>query len=193
MTKSRLAMYSVAVAILLAIFWYVSARHQTPPGQPTLADVTQQSLVQLQREFNQSSGSERVLLLLSPTCPVCLQGGSEVNAVLKRHPDSKVRIFAIWEPILPTDWNRPTTHVLQRLNDARVIQVWDKNHLIANIMQTGAEGQRPRCCRHGGVWWDVIAAYPSGAHWENSLPVPELFNGTVVRTTPELEAKLSQR
>jgi hypothetical protein len=82
---------------------------------------------------------------------------------------------------------------LQRLNDARVIQVWDKNHLIANIMQTGAEGQRPRCCRHDGVWWDVIAAYPSGAHWENSLPVPELFNGTVVRTTPELEAKLSQR
>jgi hypothetical protein len=150
MTKSKWAIYTVAVTVLLAIFWYVSARHQTPPGQPPLADVTQQFLVQLQHEFNQSSSSERVLLLLSPTCPVCLQGSSEVNAVLKRHSDIKVRVFVIWEPILPTDWNKPTTHVLQRLNDTRVIQVWDKNHLIANLVQKGADGLRPRCCRHGG-------------------------------------------
>jgi hypothetical protein len=193
MTKSKWAIYSVAVAILLATFWYVAARHQTPPGQPPLADVDRQSLLDLQREFNQSSGSKRVLLLLSPTCPVCLQGGSEVNAILKRHPESDVRVFAIWEPILPTDWNKPTTHVLQRLNDERVIQVWDKNHLIAGLMQKGADGQRPRCCKRGGVWWDVIAAYSAGARWENSLPVPELLNGTVVRTAPDLEVKFSRQ
>lgn len=193
MTNSKWGIYTLAVALLLATIWYVSARHQTPTGQPPLADVTRQSVVQLQREFNQVSGSERVLLLLSPTCPACLQGGSEVNAVLKRHPESNVRVFVIWEPILPTDWNKPTTHVLQRLNDARVTQVWDKNHLIAGLMQNGAEGQTPRCCRHGGVLWDVIASYPSGAQWEGSLPRPELLNGTVVRAVPELEAKLSQQ
>ncbi len=192
MARSRWVIYCVAVAVVLATFWYVAARHQTPPGQPPLVEVTPDSLRQLQGEFNQSSGSERVLLLLSPTCPVCLQGGSEVEAVLKRHPASNVRVFVIWEPILPTDWNRPTTHGLQRLSDARVIQVWDKNHLIANLMEKGADGQCPRCCRHAGVWWDVIAAYSSGAHWEESLPVPELLNGTVVRTAPALEAKLSQ-
>ena len=192
MPQNRWIVFIAVVAAFLGTFWYVSVRHEAPVGQPPLADVTPQSLVQVQQEFNKSSSSERVVLLLSPTCPVCLQGSSEVNAVLKRHPDSDVRVFAIWEPMLPTDWNRPTTHVLQRLSDARVIQVWDKNHLIADLMEKGADGQRPRCCRRSGVWWDVIAAYPSGVHWEDSLPAPELLNGTVVRTAPELEAKLSQ-
>ncbi len=74
------------------------------------------------------------MLLISPTCPVCLEGDSAVEAVLRRHPRTEVRVFAVWEPMLPTDWSSPNTHVLARLSDPRVIQVWDKKHLIAGLI-----------------------------------------------------------
>jgi hypothetical protein len=116
-----------------------------------------------------------------------------VNAVLQRHPHSNARVFAIWEPILPTDWEKPTTHVLARLSDARVTQFWDKKHLIAELVQKEANGRRPACCTWNGIWWDVIAAYPPAAKGTSSLAAPGLLNGTIVQTAPQLEAKLAQQ
>ena len=95
----------------------------------------EQSLMQLKEEFIASQGSQRVLLLLSPTCPVCVEGSSVVIDVLRRHPARKIRVLAIWEPILPTDWNRPTSAVLDRLSDRRAIQWWDKQHVLATAVQ----------------------------------------------------------
>jgi hypothetical protein len=192
MTKRKWAVFVVIILVFLAVFWLVAARHQTPPGQPPLADINQQSLAQFRQEFNASSGSERVLLLLSPTCPVCVAGSSEVNAVLRHHPRSHVRVFAVWEPILPTDWNRPTSVVLHRLSDARATQMWDKQHLVADLVKNSADDLDPGCCKHNGVLWDIIAVYPPGAQWTDSLPAPELFAGPVVRGAPQWNAKLLQ-
>lgn len=193
MAKRSWVVFGIVAVVLLAILRYFAGGHQTPSGQPSLTEITSQSLPQFMQEFDSSTNTERVLLLLSPTCPVCQAGSSKVNAVLERHPNSNIRVFAVWEPILPTDWGRPTTHVLARLSDVRVTQFWDKKHLIADLVQKGANGQRPACCYWNGIWWDVIAAYPPAAKGTSSLPAPELLNGTVVRTAPQLEAKLTQR
>lgn len=193
MTKRKWTIFAAAIAVFVAIFLYIAVRHQTPPGQPPLANLTEQSLALLQQEFNASASSERVLLLLSPTCPVCVQGSSDVNAVLKRHPDGNVRVFAIWEPILPTDWSKPTTVVLDRLSDVRAIQYWDKQHLVANLLQQSVSNKRLGCCKRSGTLWDIIAAYPPGARWTDSLPAPEFFAGPVVRGAPQWETTLLQR
>jgi hypothetical protein len=190
MTKRKWVILACAAVAFLAIFWTAAARHQTPAGQPPLADLNPQSLKKIKQEFNTSPHSERVLLLLSPTCPVCVEGSSVVNAVLKQHPGSPVRIFAIWEPILPTDWNRPTSAVLHQLSDVRVVQMWDRHHLVAKLIQQSTAGQQPGCCKHNGTLWDVIAVYPPGAQWTDSLPAPEFFAGPVVRGAPHWETKL---
>lgn len=191
MTKRKWITFGIVAGTFLVLFWAVAARHQTPAGQPPLANVTHQSLAQLRQQFNAATDSERVLLLLSPTCPVCIQGSSRVNAILRSHPGSKIRVFAIWEPILPTDWNSPTSGVLSRLSDRRVFQWWDKQHLIAHLLQQSAAGQDPQCCRRNGTLWDVIAVYPPGAQWMETLPPPALFAGPVVRGAPLWDANVA--
>jgi len=184
--------FGIALIAFLAVFWAVAARHQTPSGQPSLADVTPQTVEQVKQEFNAAADSERVLLLLSPTCPVCIKGGSVVNEILRRNPGSKIRVIAIWEPMLPTDWNKPTSAVLDRLSDRRAIQWWDNQHLIANLLDRSVGGKKPGCCKRKGTLWDVIAVYPPGTKWTTeSLPATQFFAGPVVRGAPEWETQLT--
>ena len=183
---------AIVLALIALTLLAVIGRHQTPAGQPPLANLSDRSLPQLKAEFNESADSERVLLLLSPTCPVCVKGSSVVNAVLKSHPASKVRVIAVWEPILPTDWDRPTSVVLDMLSDRRAIQWWDNQHLVARLLSSSATGQDPRCCTRHGTLWDVIAVYPPGVRWNDSLPAPAYFAGPVVRGAPRWESNALQ-
>jgi len=192
MAKRYWVVSAIMVVAGLLIVRYFAVGHQTPSGQPNLRAITPQTLPQFEADFNGSAGVERVVLLMSPTCPVCLEGSSSVDAILKRHPESKIRIFAVWEPMLPTDWGRPSTHVMARLSDPRVTQFWDRNHLIAGLVEMGADGRRPACCTRNGHWWDVIAAYPPVSKWTSVAPVPELLNGTIVQTASQLGAQLNQ-
>jgi hypothetical protein len=95
-------------------------------------------------------------------------------------------VFAVWEPILPTDYSSPGTAVLARLSDPRVEQYWDKNHLFAEKLGHKIEsdvGQpQPKCCTRTGIQWDEVAVYPPGAHWDEQLPRAVFFNGPVVRS-----------
>jgi hypothetical protein len=179
---------SVVVVLLLGGLYFTRRSH-TPTGQPALVDLRMTSLLTLQTEFNRESASSRVILLLSPTCPTCLQGASAVEDILNRYPRRQVVVFAVWEPMLPTDWSKPGTSVLQRLSDNRVRQFWDADHTVASALKTAEEaGQlHPNCCRRNGVLWDLIAAYPMGTVWSNTLPLPILFDGTVVRSAHELD------
>jgi hypothetical protein len=67
---------------------------------------------------------------------------------LKNHPESSVVVFAVWEPILPTDWSAPGTSLLHRLNDRRVRQFWDPGHVLAAVIKKAeTSGQlHPDCC-----------------------------------------------
>ena len=91
-------------------------------------------------------------------------------------------VFAVWEPILPTDWMPPTTGALSRLSDRRIRQFWDKNHAVAEILaQSRVDQPQPDCCRRRGTLWDLVAVYPPGAEWRATLPVATVFDGPVVR------------
>jgi hypothetical protein len=101
-----------------------------------------------------------------------------------------VAVFAVWEPILPTDWSAPGTSVLNRLNDRRVQQFWDPGHVVAAVIKKAeTSGKRhPDCCEARGFFWDLTAAYAPGLRWRDSLPEPILLNGPVVQTTSELDS-----
>jgi hypothetical protein len=106
-----------------------------------------------------------------------------VQKMLDQHSNAKVRVFAVWEPILPTDWSAPTTSALGRLSDRRVAQFWDKEHTVAKLMAASRNPEaKPDCCNRRGILWDLIAVYPAGAVWDEKLLPVRLFNGPVVRT-----------
>ena len=95
-------------------------------------------------------------------------------------------MFAVWEPILPTDYSSPGTAILARLSDPRVTQYWDKNHLFAE--QLGSKiaadaGQpKPNCCTRQGIQWDEIAVYGQDTQWDGQLPRAVYLNGPVVHS-----------
>jgi hypothetical protein len=103
-------------------------------------------------------------------------------------------VFAIWEPILPTDWSAPGTGVLNRLNDRRVRQFWDPGHVLAAVIKKAeTSGQlHPDCCDHNGFFWDLAAVYAPGSRWNDLLPEPVLLNGPVVQNAAALESIVSK-
>jgi hypothetical protein len=106
--------------------------------------------------------------------------------MLERTSNTKVRVFAVWEPILPTDWIEPSRLTLNRFADSRVRQFWDKSHALAQVMADASDSQpKPKCCNRKGVLWDLIAVYPAGAVWNDRLPPAIVFDGPVVKVVPD--------
>lgn len=192
MTRTPAVCLAVLVTLVLGGV-YVTRHGRTPAGQPQLVELKKTSLSTLQAGFNRESGKLRVILLLSPMCPTCLEGASAVEDVLKRHPDSRIVVFAVWEPMLSTDWSKPGTSALQRLSDSRVQQFWDVDHTMAAALAVTEEATQlhPSCCKRSGVLWDLIAAYPAGPVWSNTVPRPVFFDGTMVQSAAGLEGVIN--
>ena len=112
--------------------------------------------------------------------------------MLDSHPDPKVRVFAVWLPILPTDFTPPNTSVLGRISDGRVQQFWDPDHLVAKEIAAAARPPQPEpdCCEQDGILWDLAAVYPKGARWDARLPAATFLNGPVVHVKNGIDAAL---
>jgi CBS-domain-containing membrane protein len=62
--------WAIVLAVALAIgggILYLTRPGRPPAGQPPLVEITGPSLAALQAEFNRTSYSLRIILLLSPT------------------------------------------------------------------------------------------------------------------------------
>jgi hypothetical protein len=114
---------------------------------------------------------------------------------LRRFPNVPVTVFAVWEPMLPTDVSAPTTGTLARLSDRRVRQFYDADHLLAKRLKADARPPQPDpdCCTQKDVFWDLMAIYPPGAQWTDRAPVAAFFNGPVVDVIDGLERVLSEK
>ncbi len=99
-----------------------------------------------------------------------MQGASAFQKLLDEQREGKIKVFVIWEPVLPTDLAAPSTMTLKRIFDTRASQYWDKEHLVSkSIGETD------------GVVWDYVAVYPQGKLWEKGPPEPIYSHNPVVR------------
>jgi hypothetical protein len=81
-----------------------------------------------------------------------------------------VRVFVIWEPVLPTDFVAPSTSALGRIPDARAAQYWDGKRALSHLL-----GEHNR----SSVIWDYIAVYAPGELWQDAPPKPTYSDGPV--------------
>lgn len=95
-----------------------------------------------------------------------------MQKLLDEQRDSRIRVFVIWEPVLPTDLGAPSTRTLARLSDVRASQYWDKDHLVS---QSLGEGDK------SSVVWDYVGIYPTGKLWDQAPPRPVYSSVPVVR------------
>ena len=121
-----------------------------------------------------------------------MRGASAVESILEQRANEPIRVFAVWQPILPTDWAAPASSVLKRLSDRRVQQYWDPNHVLATRMKNDARGPQPvqDCCVRSGILWDLAAVYLPDATWSDRIPAAVVFNGPVVDVISEIESAL---
>lgn len=111
-----------------------------------------------------------------------------MDQVLKQ-VNSPIRVLVVWEPMLPTDWSRPSGMVQARISDPRAIQFWDKNHLVAKeLKQQLASSQI--CCQRNGIVWDVAAIFPKQIQWGSSAPL--FFGGAVADVADQVRQTLVQ-
>jgi hypothetical protein len=78
--------------------------------------------------------------------------------------------------MLPTDWSKPSGFVMARISDSRVVQFWDKDHLIAQELRQQLSSSQI-CCQRNGIIWDVAALYPNNVQWDSA---PVFFGGAVL-------------
>ena len=118
-----------------------------------------------------------------------LRGASAIEKWLEQARSLPIRVLVVWEPILPTDWSRPSGMVQSRISDTRVIQYWDDDHLIAGELRHQLSSE-PSCCQRSGVLWDLAVLYGRQAQWGNSSP-PLFAGGPVVKAAPVLEERFA--
>ncbi len=92
--------------------------------------------------------------------------------MLNEMNNNDIRVFVVWEPVLPTDLAPPSTAALARVPDRRVTQYWDGKRALSRLM-----GEHDRA----SVVWDYIAVFEPGATWQDAPPKP-VFSDHPVRT-----------
>lgn len=101
-----------------------------------------------------------------------MRGASALESLLETQKNPRLRVFVVWEPVLPTDLSAPSTITLRRIRDARVKQYWDRQRVLSHVM---GEHDRP------SVVWDYIAVYKPEQLWTDAPPQPEFKGKPVVR------------
>lgn len=105
-----------------------------------------------------------------------MRGASAFQKLLAEQPASDVRVFVIWEPVLPSDLFAPSSSTLSRIYDARVSQYWDKPRVVSRSM-----GETD----HNSIVWDIVAVYQPGKLWEQAPPEPSYSGGAVADVIDE--------
>jgi hypothetical protein len=111
-----------------------------------------------------------------------------------QHPEWKVRVLVVWEPILVTDWSAPSGGTLARISDTRARQFWDPNHEVSVALEKMARqiGSAPRTNSGKGFYWDQAIVFAPQSRWENDK-APSFWQGPVYQVIPALEESLSRQ
>jgi len=89
--------------------------------------------------------------------------------------------------MLPTDWLRPGGMVQARISDSRVVQFWDKDHLVAKELEKQLSSSQI-CCQRNGILWDVASLYPRNGQWGTP---PAFFGGAVLDVAGDVRQHLA--
>lgn len=116
-----------------------------------------------------------------------MRGSSAIEEILKQNRSADLRVLVVWEPMLPTDWSRPSGRVQSRISDPRVVQFWDKDHLVAKELQQQLSSSQI-CCQRNGIIWDIAALYPNNVQWGSP---PAFFGGAVLDVASEVRKRVS--
>lgn len=145
------------------------------------------SIDALRKQFNADRGRVRMVLLLSPTCPMCVQGAQWIQKeVLDRYPTASISLYVIWLPMLPSDardkWNPELIH------DDRATQFWDEQRTASVWFQKNL----PDCPTLPRGAWDAVYLFDDNASWGSVPTKPVACATPIYRATDDIAKAVSQ-
>jgi hypothetical protein len=118
---------------------------------------------------------------------VCARGARWVRTdVLGKFPSARLRVYAVWQPILPTDFRFTRRESL--LADSRVIHLWDRNKAVGRWFATYRGGEDD--CFMGDVAWDLFYLFGPDAHWGERPDPLVACGGPVIEKSEKLAAAI---
>lgn len=148
----------------VVVLGFVSvAAYQFSGGQDYSKDIGS-----VRKQFNAGKGKARLLILVSPTCGLCLHGASEIQKVLDRLPGKDVAVYSVWVPVLASDGEFAVGRATKNLTDQRVTHYWDADAVfVKSFAPVLGLGNNPA--------WDVYLLYDQNAEWNDTPPKPEFW------------------
>jgi hypothetical protein len=155
----------------------MSMTHFTPTPQPPLQFLDDSTFVQLRDAFNLAADRPRLLLIVSPTCPHCLQGAAAVERMLQDRSAQPLSVLVVWMRVtIPDRTTVPNSLVLERVHDPRAIQFWDPGRLISKTMLADLPPETwPAIADTTDkplLVWNMGAVFAPGVRWTDRFPAP---------------------
>ena len=120
-----------------------------------------------------------------------MRGASAIDDVLATLPYERVRVYAVWEPVLGEDTGVPDDS-LAALDDERVRHFWDADKLLARALGGAPRFQKDVGFNMKGTLWDVALVYPPGVTWDAGRD-PLFAGGQVYKVTEDVRGWIRAR
>jgi len=123
----------------------------------------------LRSRFEEDRDKVRLLIILSPTCPMCRNGARLIqHHILDSIKDPNLRVYVVWEAVAPPDTREKALQSAALIADPRVLQLWSPDRFAGKTFQkaVGLEGMPA---------FDVFLLFDRGREWKESPPVIDSF------------------
>lgn len=138
---------------------------------------------ELRQRFDKDAGKVRLVVLLSPTCSVCIRMARMIQRyLLEEVDDPRLAVYLVWGPMLEGDNQEVAKTMPTHATDRRAVHYWTANADLAKLFSESLKSPSPA--------WDVLFFFGPGARWTNSpqpadyahqqgksLPLDHQFNG----------------
>ncbi len=140
---------------------------------------------ELPAAFDAGATSLQLVMLVSPTCPICLDGVLVIRESLAELGSAEIMIHVVWVPVLKGDSPEAAQDSAQLLgHTSPVAHYWDVERALSNgycdLLRLPERGRT--------VAWDLYMIYERGARWTADPPMPKLWmQQLLLDDVPELE------
>lgn len=101
--------------------------------------------------------------------------------ILEKYPSRKVRVYAVWFSMLPTDARAGWRWTSRVITDPRVEHFWDGKKVVGRWL--AENGDSPG----SGVIWDAYFLYGPDAQWEQKPEPLTSWGGPILDEYDELQ------
>jgi hypothetical protein len=169
--KRKLTIIGCVAMILLIAFLLVhsaSSPRTVRALEHEPAEMTDlNNLDQLKESFQRDRDSVRLVTLLSPVCPACRSGFTDMQKVLKAIPDDRLRVYIVRLPMFPGDSRKWAQTRSDEFSDKRVSYYWDGEKIAGKAWQNVLGTKREA--------WDVYLLYGAESQWDKNPPAPDFW------------------